>query len=206
MIHIIGTSHIASDSIKAVQRAIDELEPDVVAVELDPVRLRALREGGTQRRARSPLLFLMQYIQQKLGETVGITPGSEMLTAADYAEGNGIPVAMIDQHISQTMVKLKQAPLREKIKLVAYLLVGSFIIDSPSMDLDSVPDEAVVDRLLLRFEIAFPYLYETLVSERNKRMAQNLSHLDKQYDTVIAVVGAAHRPGLTDRLEDAAAI
>lgn len=204
MIHLIGTSHIASESIEEVKRSIDTLDPDVVAIELDPVRLRALRQGGTQERARSPLLFVMQYIQKKLGETVGITPGTEMVTAADVAEQRGIPVALIDQHISHTMDGLKQAPVLEKIKILAYLLVGSFIIETPSFDLDTVPDEAIVNRLLLRFQIAFPSLFSTLVEERNEHMARNLRHLDAQYDTVLAVIGAAHRPGIKDLLADEA--
>lgn len=202
MIKIIGTSHISSDSITEVQEAIDELDPDIVAVELDPVRLRALKQGTKQQRARSPLLFVMQYIQEKLGETVGMTPGTELLKAAEHAESRGIPVALIDQHISETMDKVKQAPLLEKIKLLAYLLIGSFLIDTPSFDLDSVPSDAIINRLLLRFEIAFPYLFKTLVEERNEQMAVNIRYLDEQYDTVVAVVGAAHRSGLLSLLED----
>ena len=45
-IEIIGTGHIFERSVREVREAIYETRPDVVAVELDEARYRALAEQG----------------------------------------------------------------------------------------------------------------------------------------------------------------
>ena len=44
-ITIVPTSHIASQSIRMIQKAVEKENPDCIAVELDENRLRALKGG-----------------------------------------------------------------------------------------------------------------------------------------------------------------
>ena len=47
---VIGTSHIAKESVVQVKRVIEELKPSFVAVELDQARARALLSKKTEGR------------------------------------------------------------------------------------------------------------------------------------------------------------
>ena len=94
-INLIGTSHIAKESIKAVISNIEKNQPDIVAIELDPGRLYGLKNKVERpknielikRIGMSGFAFYVigEFIQQKLGKIVSIQPGSEMLAAYDEA-------------------------------------------------------------------------------------------------------------------------
>ncbi|MBP5474657.1 MAG: TraB/GumN family protein, partial [Methanomicrobium sp.] len=45
-IRLVGTAHVSQNSIDEVKRAIEEFEPDVVAVELDRGRFAAIKKEG----------------------------------------------------------------------------------------------------------------------------------------------------------------
>ena len=100
-ITILGTSHIAKQSIQEITTAIKNQKPDLVAVELDAPRAQALIHGAKGRISLSDIrqigikgfLFAKvgQIIQQKLGKMVGISPGSEMKTALELATKSNIP-------------------------------------------------------------------------------------------------------------------
>lgn len=49
-IRIIGTAHVSQHSVDEVQQAIDEWQPDVVAIELDQGRYLALKQQQKTRR------------------------------------------------------------------------------------------------------------------------------------------------------------
>ena len=41
-IRLVGTAHVSAQSVEDVKRAIEEFQPDIVAVELDLARFHAL--------------------------------------------------------------------------------------------------------------------------------------------------------------------
>ena len=43
-IHIVGTAHVSQKSIDEVREAVDTINPDVIAIELDPGRFAALKQ------------------------------------------------------------------------------------------------------------------------------------------------------------------
>src|SRR3989344_3598196 len=117
-IKIIGTSHIAQQSIQEIKKALSEEQPDIVAVELDVERAVALFQ---KRRTRISLFqiptigvkgFLFATVghalQQKLGKMVGVSPGSDMKTALELARKQKLQVALIDQPIKITLQKFSQ--------------------------------------------------------------------------------------------------
>src|SRR3989344_4760642 len=117
-ITVIGTSHIAKQSIKEVRKAIEEGKPDIVALEIDRQRLPAL----LQKERRSPRIsdigrvglkgflfaLLGGWAERKLGESVGVKPGAEIKAAYQLAKKKGIKVALIDQDISTTLQRLSK--------------------------------------------------------------------------------------------------
>jgi len=218
MITLYGTSHIAGESVGSMQEVVRDVDPDVVAIELDYLRLSALLQED-QRQARQSyttylLPLILKKVQQILGKKTGIVPGTEMKTAFIEASQLGYDVALIDQDIRVTMNKLMQIPLKEKIKLLLSLTVGLLIpIGSlgfqrelknrgADFDLNRVPDRSLIDRALAYFQRSFPALYRVLVEERNDIMAKRLKIMAEDGYTVLAVVGAGHLQGLKERLND----
>ena len=91
---IVGTSHIAKESVDQVKRVIEQTQPEVVAVELDKGRLASLQHPSAKRPSAIQIIrrvgvqgFLFsiigQWIQQKLGSKVGMDPGKDMLSATN---------------------------------------------------------------------------------------------------------------------------
>ena len=94
---IIGTSHIAQQSIDEIKSTIEKEKPDIVAVELDKNRLYSLMQKEKQKHLSfrqiksigfSGFIFAVigSYVQQKLGKIVQVQPGEDMLTAVKLAQ------------------------------------------------------------------------------------------------------------------------
>ncbi|MBI4148734.1 TraB/GumN family protein [Candidatus Woesearchaeota archaeon] len=202
---IIGTSHIATESIAEVKRVITELKPAVVAVELDSARAHALFQRGKQRGIRwqdikrigiKGYLFSLigAYVEKKLGERVGTTPGAEMKAAILAAREVGAQVALIDQDITITLQRFSQTlTWKEKFQLVWDLMTGFFGREKIPFDLSKVPQKELITKLTREFKRKYPNMYQVLVVERNIHMARHLAHL-LQHTTapVLAIVGAGH--------------
>lgn len=203
MMKIIGTSHISKESIQNVKKELETGKYDVVAVELDTHRLSGLENQEKSRVSiNNPMAYAMSKIQNYLSKKTGITPGTEMVTAVHAAEENGAKVALIDQEITTTVKKIKEIPLKEKIKMSGYVLTGFLGLGSISFDLEKVPDEDFVEDLLKRFQVIFPETYRVLIGERNLLMARKIRYLDQEFENVLAVVGAGHKPGIKKLLEN----
>ena len=204
MIEIYGTSHIAQESYQGINKIIKKEEPDVIAVELDEARLNSMigkRESGSI----SLIPLLMKKLQERLGKKTGVMPGEEMLRAVRAAEENEIDLALIDQPISKTIRDIQSIPLFEKAKLVISLLAGFFVPYigiGEKIDLRKVPDDEFIEKAMEEFQEVFPQLYELLVEERKRIMANNLLALEKRYDKVLAFVGAGHKKGMQEILRN----
>ena len=97
---IIGTSHIAVESIDEVTTAIAELKPEIIALELDLKRFKRLTSKTKYKLKLSDIGqkgFLINligsYIERYLGKKVGVLPGSEMKRAIHLARKNNIKIA-----------------------------------------------------------------------------------------------------------------
>ncbi|MFB6077131.1 MAG: TraB/GumN family protein, partial [Candidatus Nanohaloarchaea archaeon] len=206
MITVRGTSHIASGDLDDIRAAVATRDPDVVAVELDERRLHGLMQDDRDRSVRNPFLLLLTTVQDYLGRKTGVTPGSDMLAAFEAARDHGIDVALIDQDIGETLRKVRQVPLREKVKLAGFVLLSPLVLRGAGpVDLDTVPADDTVQQLLVHLEVGFPRLYDVLVRERNDLMARRLVRLDAEYGDVLAFVGAGHVEGIQERLGDRSA-
>jgi pheromone shutdown protein TraB len=131
---IIGTAHVSKESIKEVQEAIITNEPDVVAVELDINRFQNMmaEKNGEEKQdvnIREVIkgdklgIFLvsmfLSFLQRRIGDDLGVKPGSEMLAAIETAKEIGARVALIDRDISLTLQRaINQMSISEKIKFV----------------------------------------------------------------------------------------
>ncbi|MFB6216870.1 MAG: TraB/GumN family protein, partial [Candidatus Aenigmatarchaeota archaeon] len=143
-----------------------------------------------------------KFFQDFIGKKTGVMPGDEMLHAYNRAVEDGRDIALIDQDIRVTVKKLQEVRLSEKVKAAASLVLGVF---SPiEINLENIPEEEFLDRLLYEMEFKFPELHNVLVKERNIYMAESLKHLqDENPDAeIIAFVGAAHRKAIEEMLKE----
>jgi len=70
--------------------------------------------------------MFLSYLQRKIGDDMGVKPGSEMLAAIETAEEIGAKVALIDRDISITLKRaLNKMTFFEKAKFV-YGILASF--------------------------------------------------------------------------------
>ena len=217
---ILGTSHIAKQSIQEITTAIKNQKPGLVAVELDAPRAQALMQDAKGRISISDIrqigikgfIFakLGQIIQQKLGKMVGISPGSEMKTALELAAKNNIPLALIDQPIRVTLQNFSKAlTWREKGRFATDVVKGLLFpkkqiaeLGLDQFDLHKVPDQKVIEHMMGQLKKRYPSIYKTLVEDRNRYMVKKLVHLlrEKPEKNMLVIVGAGHKSGMEEIL------
>ncbi len=218
-LEIIGTAHVSKKSVEQVRKAILEKKPDVVAVELCANRYNNLmneKYGNKEEEKKSiPLREMMKgdkltlllvsgflsYIQRKIGDEVGVKPGSEMLVAIEAAEEVGARVALIDRDITITLRRaLNQMSFFEKLKFVYGIIASFFSKDDELENIDSITEGDTLNEVMEYFQEISPGAYDVLVTERDAYMANML--LGIQEEEVIAVVGAGHKQGITKHLKN----
>ncbi len=211
---IVGTAHVSEKSVQEVVDRIEELRPDIVAVELCLARYRAITGQEEEREIKiSELLsggklylllvqWFLAYIQRKMGEEMGVKPGSEMLAAIEAAKKAGARVALVDRDISITIQRFWSAmSLLDKARLVWSLLPAAFGRgEDEEIDIDTITQDDIVSQMISEFRKISPGAANVLVDERDAFLARNLYLLSKQ-GRVLAVVGAGHREGITRHLE-----
>lgn len=210
---VIGTSHIAKDSVSRVKETILAEKPDIVAVELDHARLHVMLSAQKPRFSLSmfkvmgltgALFFLIgNFLQRRLGKMIGAMPGEEMKAAVELARQNGTRVALIDQPFNITMSRISGISLWEKLKLARDLVFGMAGFENEKMrvelDLTKVPPESFVRMAMKKVKERYPQLYKALVTDRDNYMASMLARIIRMepQSKVVAVVGAGHEREIT---------
>ena len=214
---IIGTAHVSAESVKEVKDEIYKQHPDVVAIELDKDRYVRLKQkmAGIEEdqdisvtqiiKENKVMLFftssILSYFQSKIGEDVDVEPGSEMVGAIEASEDLGIPIALIDRHISITLQRgINSMSFIEKAKFMVGLLGSALGFgDEEEIDIEDMKNPENIDELMEMFKDEIPSVYETLVHERDAYLAGKILQIPQ--DHVIAVVGAGHKPGIEQYLD-----
>ncbi|MFH1506483.1 MAG: TraB/GumN family protein [archaeon] len=204
-LNIIGTSHIAKQSINEIKDAFTKFKPDIVAVELDKARLYGLLHDVKPSRNLMNIrhfglkgyLFALigGIIQAKLGEIVGVKPGADMLTAVQEAGKSGARIALIDQNIEVTLKKFSDRfSWRERWNLFVDLISAPFSKEKVRIDLSKVPSSQLIKVLMEKLKDHYPNIYYTLVQERNEIMAKKLAHMLQTFpdQNILAIIGAGH--------------
>ena len=213
---LIGTSHIAVQSVKKIETAFAEYNPDIVAVELDPGRLHALLSGDRRKPGLPDIrrvgvkgyLFarLGAWAEKKMGESVGMSPGEDMIQAVRLATEKKAPVALIDQNIEITLREFsKHLTWREKWRFVVDVIKAAIgpKKDAP-FDLRTVPDAKLIRKLTRQVKKRYPNIYQVLVTDRNEFMARRLASIMRveQDKTILAVIGAGHEEEILRIIKD----
>ncbi len=210
--YIVGTAHVSSASVKEVEDLIAEIRPDVVCIELCAPRYKALtsenawqnldvfkviREGKT--------LFLLANLaigayQRRLGDELGVKPGSELLAAARKAEEVGARVELIDRDIHVTLKRTwANLGFWQKNRLLAAIIESLFTRDKVSAaDIEDLKQQVNLSEMVAELARELPEIKEPLIDERDRYMMSGVERTEGQ--KVVVVVGAAHVPGMRENL------
>lgn len=210
---LIGTAHISRESVATVTRTIEQEQPDCVCVELDDQRYEALRDRNRWEKlnilqvvksGQVPFLMAnlaMASFQKRMGLQTGVKPGEELAAAAQTAEDHGIKLALVDRSIRTTLLRAwRKTGLWKKMNLIATLFAGVF--EETKLDEEDLAKLRQTDSLSSMLEEMgdlLPAAKNILVDERDAWMTHHI--LAAAGDKTVAVVGAAHVPGIKRCLE-----
>ncbi|WP_341537200.1 TraB/GumN family protein [Methanosarcina barkeri] len=214
---LIGTAHVSEKSVAEVKAAIRDLKPDIVAVELCRGRYDSLK--GNVQEKQVPIKdilsegkvnyyvihWLLAYVQKKIGEDMGVRPGAEMLSAMEEAESIGAKVALIDRDIQVTLQRFwGKMKFLEKVKMIGSLLGGLIGIGKGTeIDIDKITETDVVTGLVNELRDFAPTAAEVLIDERDAYLAGSILRVAAGGNkTVVVVIGAGHKPGVTKYLKN----
>lgn len=206
---IVGTAHVSQGSVDEVARVIDEVQPDVVAVELDEARHKALTDEDRWKNLDifkvirdGKTLFLLANLaigayQRRLGAQLGVRPGAEMLAGIQKAEAMGASVALVDRDIHITL-KRTWASLGfwRKMTLLAAVVEGLVSRDQvEEVDIERLKEKAQLSQMMSEFARLLPEVHKPLIDERDQYLISSIEEIEGQ--KIVAVVGAGHVEGMT---------
>jgi pheromone shutdown-related protein TraB len=215
--HVVGTAHVSQRSVDEVRKVIDEVKPDVVCVELCKPRLDALTKDSAFRDLdvfkvvkEGRTLYLLGHLalssyQRKIGTSLGVKPGAELLAAVQAAKEHGIPVELIDRDINITLKRTwRNLGLWKRSMLMSSLLVGWEDEEKgepvTSDTVENLKEPKALSEMLSELGKAVPEVKGPLVDERDQYLVSKMVDVGAGKRSVVAVVGAAHVPGMTENL------
>ncbi len=211
-IFLIGTAHISKESVDLVRQVIAGEKPDCVCVELDEKRYEALAKRKTwelldlreiiRKKQLATLLInmVLASYQKRLGDQMGVKPGTELLEAVQEAEKHGIPVALCDRDVRVTLRRAWQSTsFWRKNYLLASILTSMFEETEITEDkLRELKESDVLSELLSELGQAMPELKQVLIDERDTFLAEKIKGAEGK--RLVAVVGAGHVAGIKTAL------
>lgn len=209
---LVGTAHISRDSANLVREVIEKEKPDCVCVELDEKRYEALSQRKKwvtlnlkeiiYKKQLSTLLvnLIMASYQKKLGDQLGVLPGTELLEATKVAEENDVPISLCDRDVRVTLRRAwKSTSFFRKNYLTASLLASLFDQTEISEEkLAEIKETDVLSELMAELGETLPELKEVLIDERDTFLSEKIKSANAK--KIVAVVGAGHVAGIKKAL------
>ncbi len=210
---IVGTAHISQESTDLVREVIEKEKPDVVCVELDEQRYQSLIDQNKwesldlreiiRRKQLMTLIInlLLASYQKKLGQKLGVAPGTELLEATKVAKELDIPLELVDRDVRITLRRAwNSMSFWEKMKLLASGFIGAFEGEEISEEkLTELRQSDILTELMNELGEFMPVLKTVLIDERDTYIAQKTRATTGQ--KIVAVVGAGHMNGIRETLQ-----
>jgi pheromone shutdown-related protein TraB len=205
---LVGTAHISQESVDLVKKVIEQERPDYVCLELDDKRYQALTQKKQwealdlktiiKNKQLSTLLvsLLMSSYQKRLGGKLGVTPGAELLMAAQTAKNLQIPISLCDRDVRITLRRAwKSTSFFKKGYLLASLLASIFDKSEISEEkLQELKQKDVLTELMSEMGESLPDLKRVLIDERDIYLVEKIKSSPGK--NIVAVVGAGHIAGM----------
>jgi pheromone shutdown-related protein TraB len=210
---IVGTAHISRESADLVRNVIENENPDVVCIELDEKRLAALSEKNRwenlniksiiRQKQLSTLIMnlVLSSYQKKLGEKLGVTPGTELLEAVQTSKEKNIPVELCDREVRITLRRAWHSMgLWQKMKLIAGGFGGIFEKQELTEEkLAELRSKDVLSEMMDELGKAMPVLKKVIIDERDTYLAEKMKQ--SKGKRIVSIVGAGHVKGIVKALK-----
>ncbi|HMR63327.1 MAG TPA: TraB/GumN family protein [Anaerolineae bacterium] len=209
---VIGTAHISQESADLVRQVIEQERPDCVCVELDEQRYKTLADKRRWEsldikeviRHQQLLTLLVNLVlaayQKKLGQELGVAPGTELLEATQVARELDIPIALCDRDVRITLRRAwASMSLWEKLKFLTSGVAG--VIEAPELSeemLAEIRKKDVLTELMSELGRVMPILKRVLLDERDVYIAQKAR--EAEGNRLVLGVGAGHANGICEAL------
>ncbi len=211
---IVGTAHISRQSADLVKEVIENEKPDTVCVELDEKRYKSLSEKKrwesldlkTIIREKQLSTLIMNLVlasyQKKLGEKLGVEPGSELLQATKTANELNLPIELCDREVRITLRRAWHSmSFWQKLKFLTSGLAGLFEKQELTEEkLAELRSKDVLSEMMEELGKAMPVLKRVLIDERDTYLAEKTKMA--KGNKIVTVVGAGHVNGIIRHLEN----
>lgn len=209
---LIGTAHVSRQSAEQVKAVIEAEQPDSVCIELDAQRYQSVTDKNKWKETdifkvikekKSSLLLMnlaISSFQNRLADQFGIKPGQEMLQGIESAKEAGAELVLADRNIQVTFSRIwSNIGFLGKAQLLTSVFYSIFSSETISEeDLEKMKSQDTLNAVLNDFTKSFPKLKTPLIDERDQYLAQKIK--DAPGQKVVAVLGAAHVPGITKEI------
>ncbi len=214
-LYLIGTAHVSAESVRQVEELILEVKPDSIAVELDSDRLGVIRNRKRYEqtdiiqvfKSGKALFFFAQLMmsayQKKIAKKMGVRPGAEFRRAVELSDETGAELVLADRNISFTLKRLmrKMSALDKAKLLVSMLFATDDDKDIDEEKLKEIKETDALTALIGEMGESMPVVKKVMLDERDMYLAGKVQRgLGK---ITVAVVGAAHVPGMLEHLLNA---
>ena len=211
-IHLLGTAHVSEASIDEVNELIERVQPDSVCVELCAARHQALTDEDRWKKLdifkvirEGKTLFLLANLaigayQRRIGKELGVKPGAELLAGATKAKEVGAELVLVDRDIHITLKRTwGNLGFFKKMELLGAIM-GSLVTreEIDKSTIEELKEKNQLSEMMDEFARILPEVKEPLIDERDAYMMQGIESAPGQ--TIVAVVGAGHVPGMVKRL------
>ncbi len=165
---------------------------------------------------------IASFIQERIASKLGVEPGVEMEAALKIALEKRINIVLLDQNIKKTLRDFsRKVPLTEKLRLILDPIIlpitlpiisifnkkvrkeARVLMSKKEIDLRRVPNNKLVDEVLVLMKQRYPMTYKVLVEDRNKVIVNNIMNIMKKMegdDKLLCVLGAGHINGVVKEL------
>lgn len=211
---LVGTAHISRQSAELVRRVIEEEKPDTVCVELDQRRYETISNPNQWeklnlleviKKKQLPTLVVQLVLasyQKRMGEQLGVLPGTELLEATKAATENDIPFELCDRDVGITLKRAwRNTGFFKRMWLLSSVLASIFEPAEVSEEqIQEIKDQDALSEMLKEIGEAAPTMKGALIDERDEYMAEKIRAA--KGDRVVAVVGAGHVQGMIEHLQE----
>ncbi len=215
---LVPSVHFSPTHRRRVRDTIREVEPDLVAVELDDARFERLeREVGPNRAeltrelppSAAAAYSVVRGLQRTIVRLYGLDPErTDMEAAIETAAERDTDIALIDDPIEETMLALSRrlGPLTLPKAMLRLQSMGAAeyadrieLLSLPVAEITSGDDvQPAIDHL----RRLVPEIAAVMIDRRDRSMAERLHALRREGHDIVAVIGAGHHNGIQHRLAE----
>ncbi|OIT00857.1 hypothetical protein A4A49_27424 [Nicotiana attenuata] len=149
---------------------------------------------------QNPFGILYSWFLAKVANKLEVVPGAEFRVAYEEAMKYGGKVILGDRPVQITLRRTwAKMPLWHKTKFLFSLFFQALFLPNPedlNKMLKEMDDVDMLTLVIQEMSKHFPTLWTTLVHERDLYMSSTLLRVAGEHNSVVAVVGKGHLPGI----------